>query len=568
MRRHFASLGSLVCALAIASCGGGDDDGGGGGPASIQVTPEAISVAQQQTAQLQVSLLDSEGLLVTGVSVSFTSEDTDVATVSNTGLVSGARAGTTSVRVRGGGLTANVPVTVTAVSNAIVVTPNPGVLPQTSTLQLNAVVNDLNGEPVPGAPLLFSSGNQGIATVSATGLVTPVGPSGQVVITVQSGTLSATVPVAITQVPTSLDVRPSPVNMGKSGTTQLTVIVRDAVDAPVPGINTTYTSSTPALATVSASGLVQGKGLIGSLSIHIAAAGMTKDIPVTLVDLGSPVGVLDGTSALGTPTYGVDVSPAGLIMVTGWRTSRATLTDRTFTELPISSSFQFAPAIALNGTTAWVSGVPNWGISEVNVNTGAVLGSVTGLPGGDIYMLRLSPDGQYLYGSTVSHLFVINTATRALERDISTRSIGLSLALNPVGTSVFVGGDGEIQEINPATGDARTVTTLANKNFAISPDGQFLYLVTEYEATIKVVRVSDGTLATTIPVSCAGWGVSISREGQQLFVTCNSSLLMVRTDTQQMVTLPLAGTLRRTAFSADGLTAVVTSENGNVYFIK
>lgn len=151
----------------------------------------------------------------------------------------------------------------------------------------------------------------------------------------------------------------------------------------------------------------------------------------------------------------------------------------------------------------------------------------------------MSTNGSRMYGSTNGRLDVINTATRTVERTISTNSVGLSLVLNPVGSTVFVGGDGDIQEVNPATGGVRTITSLGNKNFAVSPDGQFLFLVTEYELGIKVVRVSDGALVTTIPVDCAGWGIAVSPDGLKLFDSCGPNLILVRTDTQEKQTLVL-----------------------------
>ena len=565
MRRILASLGPIVCAIALASCGGGDD-----GPdlASLQVTPDPVTLAQQQTAQLQVSVLDTQGQLVTGVSVTFTSSDPQVASVTNTGLVTASHAGSTSIRVKASSLTHMVPVTVTAVSNAVVVTPNPGVVPQNGTLQLNAVVNDLNGLAIPGAPVTFTSGTPSLASVSASGLVDPVGPAGQVVITVASGALTTAVPVAITQVATALDVNPNPAVMGKSGTLQLTTTVRDLMGAPMAGIAATYQSSNTGLATVTTGGLVQGKGSVGALSIQVAAAGLTSNVPLSLVDVGSPQGVLDGTSTVSGVAYGVDVSAAGLIMVSGSVTSRATLANRVFTSITTPTGFQYAPAIAVSGSSAWVSGLPDFQISEVNATTGALLGTVTGATGANYFMLRFNATGTRLYASGSGRFVVINPSTRAAERDMSTQSQGLSLALNPVGTTVFVGGYGPIEEINPATGATRVVTSEGNTNFAISPDGQRLYLVSEADPAIKVIQVSNGALLKTIPVGCAGWGIAVTPDGQKLYDTCNGTIFIIDLATDAVQPIAVGGTLRRTAFSVDGLTAVITNADLGVHFIR
>ena len=562
MRRILASLGLMLCTIAIASCGGGDD-----GPdlASIQVTPDPLTLPQQQTSQLQVSVLNSDGQLVTGIAVTFTSSDTEVAAVSNTGLVTASHAGTATIRVKASDLSVTVPVTVTAVSNGIVVSPNPGVVPQNGTLQLNAVVNDLNGLPIPGAPITFTSGTPSLATVSPSGVVDPVGPAGQVVITVSSGALTATVPVAITQVATTLDVNPNPVRMGMNGSLQMASTVRDLAGAAMPGIAAAYQSSNSALAMVTATGLLQGKGATGTLSVHVTAAGLAADVPVTLIDFGS----LEGTSTVAGVAYGIDVTPTGLIFVSGSVTSRATLDNRVFTTVvSTGSGFMYAPAVAVSGTSAWISGLPDGSISEVNATTGALLGSISGGTYANYFMLRMSSDGTRVYGAGSGLFTVINRATRVVEREVATASQGLSLALNPVGSTVFVGGYGAIEEITPSTGAARTVTSETNTNFAISPDGQYLYLVSEGDQVIKVVRVSDGLLIKSIPVGCAGWGIAISPNGKKLIDSCGGTIIIVDVATDAVESIVVGGALRRTAFSADGLTAVITNAELGVHFIR
>lgn len=567
MRRSIASLGVAFLAVALASCGG---DNEGPDLATIQVSPDPITLAQQQTSQLQVSVLDSDGLLVTGVSVTFSSADSQVATVTNTGLVSGGRAGSTEITVRASGLRQAVPVTVTAVSNAIIVSPNPGVVPQNGTLQLNAVVNDLNGLPISGAPLTFTSGTTSLATVSSSGLVTPVGPAGQVVITVSSGALSATVPVAISQVATTLVVSPNPVRMGKAATMQMSAVVKDRVGTAITGVVATYQSSNTALATISATGSLHGKGTTGALEIQVAAAGLNATVPVTLVDLGSPQGILDGTSAVEGYAYGIDISPAGVIAVSGTVTSHATLSNRTFTTLvPIVSSYQYAPAVALSGNSVWVSGVPDGRISEVDATTGTVLGTISGGNFADRYVLRFSADGNTLFGAGPGLLTVINRATRAVEREVATQSSGLSLALNPVGTTVFVGGGGPVQEVTPSTGTVRTVTSEQHTQFAITPDGQRLYLVSEWEAVVKLVQVSDGAVIRTIPVPCSGFTIGVSPDGQKVFIGCGPQVVILDVATDAVLqNITVGGNTRRIAFSADGLTAAVSNETLGVSFIR
>src|SRR5262245_52636508 len=54
---------------------------------------------------------------------------------------------------------------------SVVVTPASGALAVGSSMQLAATVKDANGQPIPNAPVTWSSDNSGTATVSNDGLV-------------------------------------------------------------------------------------------------------------------------------------------------------------------------------------------------------------------------------------------------------------------------------------------------------------------------------------------------------------------------------------------------------------
>ena len=73
-----------------------------------------------------------------------------------------------------------------------------------ATQQLTATVVDQRGDPLTGASVSWTSSNEVVATVSATGLVTATGP-GSAEITASSGEASTTADVNVTQVLTTLD---------------------------------------------------------------------------------------------------------------------------------------------------------------------------------------------------------------------------------------------------------------------------------------------------------------------------------------------------------------------------
>lgn len=113
-----SSLWTLAIALAAWACG---DGGGTTGPstpeqkpvASVTVSPLTASIDVAQTQQLSATLRDAAGNTLTGRSVVWASSNEDVATVTQTGLVTGSGAGeaTISATAEGRSGTAGISVT-------------------------------------------------------------------------------------------------------------------------------------------------------------------------------------------------------------------------------------------------------------------------------------------------------------------------------------------------------------------------------------------------------------------------------------------------------------------------
>ncbi|HEY0674232.1 MAG TPA: Ig-like domain-containing protein [Longimicrobiales bacterium] len=152
--------------------------------ASVAVSPTSITVARDSSSQLTAVARDSAGTLISGVTFTWSSSNTQVATVSATGSVTGVAAGTSVVTATAGGRSASSNVTVTAPSTppppappviaSIVVTPSSVTLDPQGSAQLSAVARDSAGTPISGVTFAWITTNQGVATVSSSGVVTAV----------------------------------------------------------------------------------------------------------------------------------------------------------------------------------------------------------------------------------------------------------------------------------------------------------------------------------------------------------------------------------------------------------
>ena len=195
-----ASWGSLTKAgmLALEIKAG---SGGGIPVATVTVTPPTAAVAVGGTTQLAASAADAGGEPLPGATFTWSSDATAVATVSSTGLVTGAGAGTATITASSGGKNGTATVTVTSSVEPVAsvdVTPATADILSGGTLQLTATPKDAAGQPLSGRTITWGGGAAGIATVSATGLVTGVGAGGPVSVTATSEGKTGSASITVT----------------------------------------------------------------------------------------------------------------------------------------------------------------------------------------------------------------------------------------------------------------------------------------------------------------------------------------------------------------------------------
>ena len=184
---------------------------------TINITPLTVSLtAGGATQQLSAGTLDQNGANI-DAALTWSSDNTAVATVDNTGLITPVNAGTANITASSGSVTSTAPSVITVTASAT--PPSVPASPSTSTAspvlttinitpltvsltaggatqQLSAGTLDQNGANIDAA-LTWSSDNTAVATVDNTGLVTPVS-AGTANITASSGSVTSTAPSVIT----------------------------------------------------------------------------------------------------------------------------------------------------------------------------------------------------------------------------------------------------------------------------------------------------------------------------------------------------------------------------------
>ena len=167
---------------------------------SVSITPAGgQTVFEGGTLQLSATTRDAAGNILTGRPVSWTTSNQSVATVSSSGLVSGAALGSTQITAESEARTAATQVTVAPRPVAtIALSPNPASVAVNASIQMSVDIRDANGNQLglAGRSVTWDSSNKPVATVDG-GVVRGVTPgSATISVTVDGKSASAVVTVS------------------------------------------------------------------------------------------------------------------------------------------------------------------------------------------------------------------------------------------------------------------------------------------------------------------------------------------------------------------------------------
>ena len=238
----------------------------------ISLNKNETTIARGGTEQLTATV-EPEG---TGNTVAWSSDNEEVATVDQTGLVTVGK-GTANITATAGGQSASCKVTVNAPLQGIQITGEQSTIKKGQTTQLSVVYNP--EDTTDDTTVTWSSDNEDVATVDQTGLVTAVA-DGTANIKAKVGTLEATYAITVQEVKLNgISIKEATtIHRGGTETLEVTYDPENTTDDKT----VTWESSDPTVANVDGSGTVTAVG-IGSANIT-AKVGNHTDVCVVRVD--------------------------------------------------------------------------------------------------------------------------------------------------------------------------------------------------------------------------------------------------------------------------------------------
>lgn len=432
--------------------------------ASIVIAPKTVSLHIGDAFQFTDTTKDASGLVLTGRPVVWSSSDTTVVPVDQAGLVLGKKSGTVTITAASGNVTATAMAAVNRVSvNKIVIAPiNPTVIVGLET-QLSATPEDSLGNVLNGRVVTWTSSDGTIASIDQSGTATGK-KAGSTTITATSEGISASVTLRVQAVPVNTVVlSPQTANLLVGQQQTLTAEVTDNTGSPITGATVTFSSGTPGVATVTATGpLTATVTAVGAGQAQITGASGGKSgtavVNVSLV----PVASVTVSPSTGAITLGSTIQLAATVKDSAGNT----LTGRSVTWQSLNAGVAKVSAVGLVtsvgiGTTAIsASSGGKTGLAEITVNPVPV-GSVAIAPKIDTVgvnaRLQLSVTVKDSLGHTIPNPSVTWTSTNSGIAPVS--SSGLVLALNP-GTVQIIAQSGTKADTNTTVVVAASVASV------------------------------------------------------------------------------------------------------------
>jgi plastocyanin len=185
------------------------------------------------------------------------------------------------------------------------------------TVQLSVQAKDGAGNVIGNAPIGFSTGNQNVATVSTSGLITAQS-DGNTNITATSGSASQSVAVSVTRKVASITVTPATRTLAPAQTVNLVVRSYDGLGNEITGVTgATFASSNTDAATVDAGGLVRAVAVgTATITATLVKPEGTRTAPSAITVSTTPTFPLEATVALLAASFSpeeVDIRAGGTV---------------------------------------------------------------------------------------------------------------------------------------------------------------------------------------------------------------------------------------------------------------
>ncbi|MBL0940309.1 MAG: Ig-like domain-containing protein [Gemmatimonadaceae bacterium] len=272
---------------------------------------------------MTASAKDQRNNTVSNAALSWSSANSEVASVDASGRVTAVANGTTVVTVSTGSVSTTVDVIVAQTATTLTISHDSIRFSALGdTARLIATARDANARPVANAVVQWATSDSTIARSTSSGLISATG-NGMALITATTGSTTASTTVRVSQTGVSIAISPSATQLNAvNDTVTLHAVVRDALGQAVVGAAIQWSSSDTAVATMKA-GLIRAVGN-GEATITAAVGAIHQTARVLVTQTAKSIAV--GGSATRSLPVGDAIHLSAVVRdANGWPISKAPL---------------------------------------------------------------------------------------------------------------------------------------------------------------------------------------------------------------------------------------------------
>lgn len=506
------------------------------GVRSLQVNPTTATVRAGDTQPFTTTFDADPGV---STAVTWTSDNTAVATVNASGVVTGVTPGTATVRatsVFDSRVSATAAVTITP-SRGVVLNPTTANIATAEQLTIQATLNIDNSTNL---NLTWRSSAPAVATVNQQGRVTGVafGTTTITALAQADTTLRATATINVVPVIRNVTVSPTTANILAGNTQQLTSTVTAEGSLAT---TVTWRTSNPAIATVSGAGLVTAVALGSATITAVSTADTTKRAtsaitvssrPIAVAITPRPFSLNPGVSSALTATVSADpgvstavswasatpsvatISATGVVTALTLGTTVVTATSQADNSKRDTITVSVVPRLAANWSGVRMNGAlfddllsvvplsPNFAFAVNAINGGTT--------GGDVYRWNGSTWALSLSGATMGTKFQAVHGT----------STDFAIAVGTNGVIAKWDGTTWTKMTSPTTGNLRSVWVEGPTSaFAVGDNGTAVRFIgtfwvsTNTNSTVRLngvwanagIAYAVGAAGTVLRFNGASW---------------------------------------------------------------
>ena len=267
--------------------------------ASVQLDPASSTIFVAGTVQIQATLRAANGTVLTGRSVAWASDNPQIASVDNAGLVTGIQPGSVTISATAEGKSGVATVIVATKPVAVVeIVPDQPSLFVDDTLTLQALLTAADATVLSGRVVVWISSDTSVATVVSNGatsqsatLIARAAGTATVTALAEGKTDATTVTVTLKPV-ASVVVAPAAVALLEGQAIQVAAEVRASDGTLLTNRQVAWVSLDPSVATVAGSGAFQQVAAITAVSCPVGQSSCATTVTATAEGIQAAVAVL------------------------------------------------------------------------------------------------------------------------------------------------------------------------------------------------------------------------------------------------------------------------------------